>query len=64
MIIALMAIYIPSNLLTLLAGMAFGYSFRIALVNVWPHIFKPRLAYAAQTESTEPPPSQSSAHMD
>jgi hypothetical protein len=31
-----------------LAGLASGYGLRIAVVNVWPHIFRPRMSYNDQ----------------
>lgn len=34
-----------SSFLFWFAGLASGYGLRIGVVNVWPHIFRPRLAY-------------------
>jgi hypothetical protein len=28
-----------------IAGLASGYGLRIGIVNVWPHVFRPRIAY-------------------
>jgi len=27
------------------AGLTMGYGLRLSVVNVWPHIFKPRIAF-------------------
>ena len=48
---ATVALYDPSSLLFWVAGLCCGYGLRIGIVNVWPHIFQPRIAYKQHREN-------------